>query len=520
MTSANTHTRSTSQPAPQPSSRSRLQPAWLSSLSSRLSLALIGIVVAVGVGVLLVSEQWMRTYYEELTQKLNASIAMYVVQEHRLIEGNSSPNLSTIRQLAHQAMVINPIVEVYMLDTEGRIIAHALAPSDLQKERVPLEPIHTFLSGNAKFPLRNTDPKHNNLNKIFSAAAIHHNDTLQGYLYVVLGGHTYDQLEDRLQDSYSGTMFLAIIVMITLIAVVIGLLLFHMLVRRLNLLTGRMQQFAEQHHAQPCAAMTAKDQIDQLETTFTQMSTTIDQQFKQLKEVDTVRRELISNVSHDLRTPLASIQGYLETLTLKNDDLSASQRSHYLHTAMKSSRRLNGLIGDLFELSKLESNSVTPQLEPFALAELMYDIVADFELELTQKQISVNIAGQPSNTMVMADISLIQRVFENLVRNAIAYTPNHGTITLRIEPPADDSDHLQVVIEDTGRGISEQDLPYIFDRFYKNPDQSRADNQSSGLGLAIVKRILELHHSSIHINSQLHQGCRVYFSLAVAKSAQ
>lgn len=520
--------------AAQPSSASSsIKRGITSTLSSRLSIALIMIIIAVGLCVMAASQAWMRIYYEELTQKLNASIAMYITGEYQLIQGDEGlPDFQAIQFLANQAMIINPIAEVYLLDINGTIIAHALPSETNVQTAVPLEPIKQFLAGDTAFPIRASDPRHKGVEKIFSAAEIRYSDTLQGYLYVVLGSEVYDGIEDGIQSSYSRSMILVTIFVITLAAAVVGALVFNLLVRRLNKLSHKMHGFSELTldarllDDKGLMPQSSCDEIDLLTLTFERMSTKISHQLEMLSDADEVRRELISNVSHDLRTPLSAVQGYLETLLIKNSQLSEGQRLEYLNTAMKSSKRLGQLIGDLFELSKLESTHVVPNFEEFSLAELIFDTVQEFSLEVSAKSIHIDVRNDQSNAVVFADISLIQRVFENLIRNAIAYTPDNGEILFVIEATEHSAginknasaakgtrNCIRVSIVDTGRGIKEEDLPFIFDRFYINPDYSRENTHSTGLGLAIVKRILDLHGSSIQVQSTLNQGSRFMFAL-------
>ncbi|WP_293269015.1 ATP-binding protein [Neptunomonas sp.] len=509
-------------PEPAPSSaRSSVKRGILGTLNSRLSVALIMIVIAVGMCVMVASQAWMRIYYEELTQKLNASIAMYITGEYQLIQGDDGlPNVSVIQSLANQAMIINPIAEVYLLDVNGNIIAHALPPETSMQTFVPLEPIKQFLAGNAEYPIRASDPRHQGVNKIFSAAEIRYTEELRGYLYVVLGSEVYDNIEDGIQSSYSRTMALITITVITFAAAIIGVLIFSLLVRRLNTLSQKMHGFSELtlhgslFDEKERDVPSPRDEIDLLTLTFEQMSSKIGRQLEMLSGADEVRRELISNVSHDLRTPLSTVQGYLETLLIKNDQLTETERLEYLNTAMKSSIRLGQLIGDLFELSKLESTHVVPNFEKFSLAELIYDTVQEFSLEMNAKSIHIDVRNDQNNAVVFADISLIQRVFENLIRNAVAYTPDNGEILFLIEEAEHSENNcIKVSIVDNGRGIKAEDLPFIFDRFYINPDRSREDTHSTGLGLAIVKRILDLHETSIQVQSTLNKGSRFAFAL-------
>lgn len=497
-----------------------------STLGTRLAIALIAIVITAAISMLFVSQHLMRTYHEELTQQLNGSIAMYISEEHQLLSADRPDvDLNTIRQLSRQAMIINPIAEVYLLDTRGRIIAHALPDDALQLQQLPLAPIEQFLSPQAELPVRGPDPRNPDQQKIFSATELRVEGQLRGYLYVVLGSKVYDDIGSLLSQSYSGTLALISIVLIAVMAIVTGLLIFKLLLSRLHSLTDSICRFSRQHaehgEHQPCtralARQTPQDEIALLSTTFNQMSAQIDDQFRQLKEADAARRELISNVSHDLRTPLASMRGYMETLIIKDGELDAAARQRYLKTALSSANRLNRLIGELFELSRLEAPATTLNLESFSLTELVYDTVQKFELELADNGIQWQLCSQQQNILVRADISLIQRVFENLVRNAIAYTPKGGTIRIELEPGQFSAGApARVRIIDSGCGISESDLPHIFERFFTNPDRSREGTTSTGLGLAIVKRILDLHQSEISVQSQLNQGTRFEFDLPEA----
>lgn len=246
------------------------------------------------------------------------------------------------------------------------------------------------------------------------------------------------------------------------------------------------------------------------------MAEKIQQQLESLKATDHLRRELISNVSHDLRTPLASMLGYVDTLLLKNEELDAGEREHYLRITRKHTHRLGDLIGELFELSKLESGSMPINLESFSLAELLQDSVQDFELEARRRLVTIRLEGQPGAAMVNADIALMQRVLENLLRNALKFTPEGGTVTLRIDPHPD---RVRVSVADTGRGIPTDQIDNIFDRFYFVAPDGSGHDESSGLGLAIVKRILDLHGSRIIVASEPDHGTRFEFDLPVSDAA-
>ena len=204
------------------------------------------------------------------------------------------------------------------------------------------------------------------------------------------------------------------------------------------------------------------------------------------------------------------MHGYVDTLLLKNDQLSEEERLRYLEITRKHSLHLRRLIGDLFELSKLEAAGVQPELEWFSLAELMHDVSQEFELQARRKGVTLEVVAAPEACMVHADIGLIQRVLENLVRNALAYTPAGGVISISLdERPG----RVAVAVADTGCGIAEQDLEHIFDRFYCSQQGGEGRSGSTGLGLAIVKRILDLHGSRITVTSEVDRGTRFEFDV-------
>lgn len=509
--------------------RSPLSAGITRTLSSKLSIALILILISSSVAMFFAGQFWMKRYNEEITQKINASIAMYITDAYKLIDkDDEKPNLDVIKKLSSQAMIITPIAEVYLLDSTGRIIGHALPETSIQQRTIPLGAIKTFINGDAEFPLHGIDPRDPTQTKIFSAAQVLNNGTPQGYLYVVLGSKIHQEMSKDIKSSHSRSMAVMTLSMISLAAVTAGLLIFSLLINPLSKLSKKIGQFSEQqlgktleikHESlsKPSKPQPAKDEIDQLQQAFTQMAAQIEQQFDQLKDADNSRRELIANVSHDLRTPLASTQGYLETLLIKDKQLTQKERLHYLKTAISSTGRLGLLIGDLFELSKLEAFNVAPKFETFSLAELVYDTLQELELELKEKGIHYQVTTPNHNLNVHADIGLIQRVFENLIRNAIAYTPQDGNIVFQLEPQTTfTTKAIKISISDNGAGISQDDLPHIFERFYTNPDKSREAHNSTGLGLAIVKRILELHNSPIKVRSTLNQGTCFEFSLPFA----
>jgi len=499
----------------------------MKSLFAKLSLALFLVVTLLGSGFFLIERYSTQNYYEEITQRLNSSIAMYVTGERQLME-DFVVNREALSLLAQQAMVINPTVEVFLLDTAGNILAHPFPPESIVQDRVDLSPVKALIGGNVEMPLRGTDPRNLDREKIFSAFPVMHNDVLQGYLYAVLGGAKYDELANAIRHSYVQRLSVGALIAIVLGAFLIGLLVFWLFTRRLSLLTTNVKAFTDSGFGEnaidsiPGKAFQATpgnhraDEIGQLEFAFGAMANKLYEQFESLKKTDQLRRELVSNVSHDLRTPLASMHGYVETLLIKNDELSPDKRREYLEIARKHTQRLGELIGDLFELSKLDSASIHPTVEAFSLAELLHDTVHEFGLDAEKRNVNLTIEAPNDPSIVYADIGLVQRVLENLIRNALKFTPTGGKISIRLDkkPGA-----VAVAIEDTGCGIAEKDLEHVFDRFYRAENTTQESTESAGLGLAIVRKILDLHGSRITVSSQLDRGTCFEFDLPTKAAA-
>lgn len=224
-----------------------------------------------------------------------------------------------------------------------------------------------------------------------------------------------------------------------------------------------------------------------------------------------LRRDLIANVSHDLRTPLVSLRGYLEVVVAKAESLSREQRAQYLGIALRQSERLATLIDELFELAKLDFKGLTLQREPFAFGELAADVVQKFQLTAESRGVRLVVEAPGRLPTVSGDIGLIERVLENLIGNALKHTGDGGRVTLRAH-----ADGPQIVAEvlDSGRGIAAAELPHVFDRFYRG--QSGGHAAGAGLGLAIARRIVELHGGRIAAASTPGVGTRLWFTLPAA----
>jgi signal transduction histidine kinase len=268
-----------------------------------------------------------------------------------------------------------------------------------------------------------------------------------------------------------------------------------------------MDRFAQQTITQQPQTLepTRGDEVETLSFTFDRMADRIGQQIELLQQQDALRRRLVAQVSHDLRTPLASMLGYLESLQIKKDSLSEEQRDEFLRIALHQGHRLGRMLAELFELASLEARESQPCPEPFALPELIYDAVEKHRLKADSRGLSLTLSISPDNPFVYGDIGMTERVLDNLLDNAIEHTPSGGSITVAVSC---NGDRASVSIRDSGPGIQADQLPHIFDPFYRGATIDKTDStdntnsadpstQHACLGLAIAKRIMDMQNGTI-----------------------
>jgi signal transduction histidine kinase len=204
------------------------------------------------------------------------------------------------------------------------------------------------------------------------------------------------------------------------------------------------------------------------------------------------------------------MQGYIETLIIKKDSIADPQKIKYLSIIMSSSQKLSHLVGQLFEYSKLEANQVQPNKEQFLVSELVSDILMKYEMPAKDGKIDLWMESPGNLPAVFADIAMVERAIQNLLDNALKFTPQGGRITITLQNKITG---IEVSVADTGSGIPLKDQPYIFERYKQLPDNEGANHDSMGLGLVIVKKILDLHHAAINIKSVPGAGTIFWFQL-------
>lgn len=467
--------------------------------------------LVVGTAYVLISSYTRADYLAEMNQKLYGDIATHTVKEVKpLVDGQV--DTSQIQKIMHSMMIINPSVEVYLLEPDGDIITYVAPYKKVVLEKVDLGPVQEFIvADKTNRPLiKGDDPRHPDKSNIFSAAEIRDSSgTLEGYAYIILSGDEQAAVAGPLATSYTYKLGTSLFFLSLLVAFMMSLIALRYLTRNMRLVETTVHRFQEGDYEARVDAHKGGE-FAVVANTFNSMADRINAQINEMKSLDTLRRELIANISHDLRTPLAIIQGFVETLLMKTDSMPPEDRKRHLNTILNSSERLGALISQLFEYSKLEAQQIEPQKEVFSVGELAQDVANKYSILAESKKIVIEVGRPEGLPRIFADLGLVERVLQNLMDNALKFTPEGGTVRINMVA---DNENVRVSVEDNGPGIPEADLPFIFDRYRKGGRTSNGTNIGAGLGLAIVKKILELHDQTIEIKSQVKKGTSFIFEL-------
>lgn len=448
----------------------------------------------------------------EVVQGLSRDLAQHIARDTQLMDANGlKPD--AVRELFSQLMLVNPSVEVYLLDMDGKIVGDAAPKDRILRDRVDLAPVRQLLSG-APLPILGDDPRSVDARKVFSAAPLMVMGKPSGFLYVVLLGEAHDRFAERGATSEALNTALWSIGLIALLCLFAGLAAFGLITRPLRRLTDSVGRFDINAAPVPLPSASVApvrqghDEIAVLDATFKQMQNRLSEQWQTLTRQSQDRRELVANISHDLRTPLASLHGYLEVLSVKDASLSPEERRRYLGIALDQSRKVGGLAQSLLELVRLEHGFVVPVVERFSLTDLVQDIFQKFELSAEAKAVTLNPVLAPSIPGVHADLGLIERVMTNLLDNALRHTPHGGEIRVSLLPKGR---VVEVIVSDSGPGIAAE----LRDGLFLRPFNIGGARRDGGLGLRIVHQILQLHGHRIELIDVPGQGATFRFALPV-----
>ena len=294
------------------------------------------------------------------------------------------------------------------------------------------------------------------------------------------------------------------------IAMILGYFLSSTVTERIHLLTGAAQQLA-QGELQTRVPVSGRDEVSALASAFNQMAEQLQAADQKQRELESLRRDLIAWVSHDLQTPLASMRAILEALSDEVVEEPEMVR-RYLLTAQRDVMSLSALIDDLFQMSQLDTGGFPLHRAPSSLGDLVSDTLESFSQLAKQQGISLEGQVESDVDPVLMDTQAIGRVFNNLISNALRHTPSQGRVSVWVRRGRPG---VEVTVSDTGEGIRAEDIPHIFERFYRG-DASRSRSRGTtgaGLGLAIARGIVRAHGGEISVQSEPGKGAQFTFRL-------
>lgn len=415
--------------------------------------------------------------------------------------------------------------EVLVFDDQGQQLTSSNPDSlSLAVPVVNAQLLHDMSSGDwdyDSYPLPDDVDAYEN--RIFEVDRLHQgadpDQPVIGYLAA-----SYRPLTLSLDDIESAERQIGLkaIALLLLYSAISGLVIMAWTTRRIQRLSESVDAFAS-GKLQTRVTDNSKDEIGSLGRHFNTMAHNLENSMDKLKDKEQFQRQLIANISHDLRTPMASMRGYIETLSLNAETLSQDDRNRYLGIVTGNLLHLDKLIDHMLVLSRFDSGQVAFQMEEFPLVELADSVLMRCEAVAREREVTLDLEVDDNATLVNADPLQIAQVLQNLVENGIKFNKPQGRVVIQI---SGSENLVRVSVKDTGMGIAQEDLPHIFKRFF-TADKSRTRavdgsgmaavqdhlGQSSGLGLAIASKIVAGHNSMLQVESHLGEGTVFSFSL-------
>ncbi len=403
-------------------------------------------------GLLFVGVTYVATteFYGASTQLLNKDVAGHIAK-FTSPYGREGFDRQKADSVFYQAMVISPSAEVYFLDTMGRVIYFHGDTSEIRSWHVDVEPLERYLKVEGLRYIRGSDPRDPDHPKIFSAAGVEGENGRLGYIYVILGNQQYRSVTQMLVNSRVTPAVLGAVLFIVALSLLITVLYIRRFRRRYEMVEKMNRVVASE------------------------------------KE----RRDFMVNISHDLRTPLAIARGYAETLQLKRGELSISEEREYGELVLSKIRQVEKMVGQVFELSKMESASFELRREPFVFSEVVQEVV--------RGKGEIACENCMDGSWVEADISMMERVLQNLIVNAVAYTQVGGRIVVQLERSGEE---MGFWIGNEGEPLGEDILGW-----FNGVEGVRP--KKAATGLTIVKKALELH--GFGYGAKVQVGMNVFY---------
>lgn len=463
------------------------------SISSRLLAACAAVIVITMLITGLLMSYLMRHYaIDNKQQELLAKGA-----ETAAILGPALRSQPYGRRTLRLVSTLTGASQAWIIDPHGQVLA-GTPPAAWLAAMPPDSPAYAALwRGESQSWLRVT--RHYTDPSIVVAIPISEDSTVSGalFLYAPVTGIEAGLAQLRRLLLYSSLAGM-------IVAVILMLLVSRAITRPIAAIARAATAFAQGDMTARVKVATA-DEVGRLGDIFNRMADA-------LAQVEQHRREFLANVTHDLKTPITAIRGYTEAILDGYADRPEQIRT-YLHHVLTETERINRLVNDVLDLSRLQSGQLPLHIKPYPLAELIQTVVAKNAVMVRDKQITVEVQAAGTRA-VLADPDRLEQVLVNLLANAVRYSPPGSTVTVTAR---EHSDQAVVTVADNGPGIPPQDLPHIWERFYRVEKSRAQEHGGTGLGLAIVKNLVEAMHGEVNVHSVLGKGSVFSFTIPLAK---
>ena len=419
---------------------------------------------------------------------MHRDLAKDLVADRNLVS-EGELDRGALKELFALYMTINPSIEIYLLDLDGTILSYSADPAKIKRKQVSLEPIRRLMNDMDSYPVLGDDPRSHDRQKVFSVTPVPSVENPEGYLYVVLRGEEYDAAETMARGGQLVELSAWALIVSLAVVMIAGLAVFRLLTRRLTLLTRLVEDFEHSDMSRQALQSTwrgrrpvVRDEIDYLGATFDDMASRIASQIELLTEKDAQRRQLVAQVSHDLRTPLTRLR--LSAEFMQDEELA--------HGIIEDIEDMDAILDQFISFIR-DGADEQPDLEN--LNELIQEVAGKYPTEQTRFEL------QDLPRLMLKRLT-VKRMLANLIGNALKY----GAPPVEVRTAVMEN-VVCLTVRDHGKGVREEDIPLLLQPFSRG--EKARTLSGSGLGLAIVKRIVDMHHGEIRLANHEHGGLLV-----------
>ncbi len=477
------------------------------SLRARITALVIGFCILIAAIFTLAVNFAHSAYNDELRQHQGLQFTHNVVLMYPELGKLENIQRDQIETQFEQLLLLEPSSALYLIDNQGLVrVGYSKQRSIGGSSHVDLAPIRQLL-GNPDGKIEyGSDPDFPDMKCLFAAAPIYDGKVQSGYLYMLMRPPETNPGQ-LLASSYANRTALLVALSASLLSALFVLIVMAQITRPLRRLASaadrvRAAGIEDIPDAASFPHQDRRDEIGHLSRAFRDMVQRLHEQVQRVRRMDATRRDWVASISHDLRTPLTSLTGHLETVILRGERLGEVERERFLRVALKNAQHLDRLSASLFDFARLDSDAVRLEKAPTHLGELIDDIAQRFAPAAETRGVHIDSSYPDALPLAQVDAALIERAIANLMENALRYTPAGGTIRLVAQP---EDGGIAVIVSDTGAGISPADIAKVFERFFQG-SQQREGRGHAGLGLAIVKRVAELHRGYVRASNQPQGG--------------